>query len=65
MVVFADLSSAAALGSRRDITMMVSDQKYLEADQLAYRITERFDICVHNASDNTNAGAAVGLQGTA
>ena len=65
MILFGDLSSAAALGSRRELTLMVSDQKYLEFDELAYRCTERFDCVTHNLGDGTNAGAIVALQGTA
>jgi HK97 family phage major capsid protein len=65
MMLFGDLSSAAALGSRRELEMATSSGKYLELDQLAYRVTERFDIVVHNMGDNTTAGAITGLIGTA
>ena len=65
MILFGSLENAAALGSRRSLSMMISDQKYLEFDQLAYRVTERFDCVTHNLGDATNAGAIVALQGTA
>ena len=65
MVLFGDLASAAALGSRREMTLMISPDRYLEMDQDAYRLTERFDVVCHNLGDNTNAGAIVALTGTA
>jgi HK97 family phage major capsid protein len=65
MALFGDLASASALGSSRDITLKTSDQKYLESDELAYRVTERFDIVSTNLGDNSAAGALVALVGTA
>ena len=59
MVLFGDLASAAALGSRREMTLMISPDRYLEMDQDAYRLTESFDVVCHNLGDNTNAGAIV------
>jgi HK97 family phage major capsid protein len=64
MVLFGDLSSVAVLGSRREVTLMVSPDRYLESDEDAYRLTERFDVVCHNLGDNSNAGAIVGLVGT-
>jgi HK97 family phage major capsid protein len=65
MLLFGDMSKAVALGSRREIALATSLSRYLDTDQLAYRITERFDIIPHNMGDNATAGAIVGLQGTA
>jgi HK97 family phage major capsid protein len=64
MLLFGDMSKAVAVGSRREIAPATSLHRYLDSDQLAYRITERFDIIPHNLGDATNAGALVGLQGT-
>ena len=63
MMVFGDMSSAAAVASRRGLTMAVSRSKYLENDQTACRVTERFDLVCHNLGDSVNAGALVGLVG--
>jgi HK97 family phage major capsid protein len=64
VALFGDLASAAALGSARPLTFSTSDQRYLEFDSLAWKITERFDIVCHNIGDSASAGAVVGLQAT-
>jgi HK97 family phage major capsid protein len=65
MVLFGDLSSAAALGSARPMTFAVSTHRFLEFDSLAWRMTERFSSVIHNLGDNSAPGAVVALQGTA
>ena len=65
VMAFGDLSLAVALGSRRGVTVGISDHRYLEFDQTAMRGTERFDVVCGNLGDNTNPGAIVGLTATA
>jgi HK97 family phage major capsid protein len=64
VLAFGDLSLAVALGSRRGVTVGISDHRYLEFDQTAMRGTERFDVICANLGDNNNAGAIVGLTAT-
>lgn len=45
---FGDLSKAAMMGDRRGVTIMRSDHRYFENDQIGLRGTERFDIVVHD-----------------
>ena len=55
-------------GDRRAETLSFSDQAYVngesvfERDQIAVRVTSRFDINVHSIGDSSNAGPVVGLQ---
>lgn len=63
MLLFGDLRLAATMGSRREMTMMVSNERYFEYDQVGIRGTERFDINVHDLGDNTTAGPLVALIG--
>lgn len=65
MILFGDLTLAAAMGMRRELQLRVDQSRYLEADQTAFMATERFDIVNHGCGDNTNAGPIVGLIGTA
>jgi HK97 family phage major capsid protein len=64
VIAFGDLSLAVALGSRRGVTVGISDHRYFEFDQTAMRGTERFDVVCANLGDNTNPGAVVGLTAT-
>jgi HK97 family phage major capsid protein len=63
MFYFGDLSLACKLGSRRDITMRISEDRYLEYDQIALQATERFDINVHDIGDSSAAGPIVAAMG--
>jgi hypothetical protein len=54
---------AAAVGERRVATIRKSDDRYFEQDQVGILGTERVDIVVHDAGDNTTAGPIVGLMG--
>ena len=65
VMAFGDLSLAVALGSRRGVTVGISDHRYLEFDQTAMRGTERFDVVVANIGDSVNPGPIVGLTATA
>jgi len=64
-MAFGDLSLAVAIGSRRGVTVGISDHRYLEFDQTAMRGTERFDVVCANLGDYTNPGPIVGLTATA
>lgn len=64
MMIFANLRMSTTLGSRRGITIKVSDQRYLEYDQLGIQATERFCIVNHDVGGDTGVrGPAVGLLG--
>jgi HK97 family phage major capsid protein len=63
MLLFGDLALAAAVGERRVATIRKSDDRYFEQDQVGILGTERVDIVVHDAGDNTTAGPIVGLMG--
>ena len=64
MVLFGDMSKACTFGDRRGITMKISEDRYLEYDQVGIQATERFDIVAHDLGDATTAGPLVGLLGT-
>lgn len=62
--IYGDLNMGATLGNRRGISVMLSDQRYFEYDQLGIRGSERFDIVVHSRGTSTagDAGALVVLK---
>lgn len=61
-LLFGALEQAATLGDRREITMKVSTDRYMEYDQIGILGTQRFDIVCHDVGDTTNAGAMVALE---
>lgn len=62
---FGDLSMSTTFGDRRGITVKVSDQRYLEYDQIGIQATERFCIVNHDIGGGSGVrGPVVGLQGT-
>lgn len=63
MFGFGDLGLAAKMAQRRGMTIMQSDQRYFELDQIGIRATERIDINVHDIGDNTTAGPFVAMMG--
>lgn len=65
MLLFGDLRLAAMLGDRRTMAMVRSEDRYFDADQIAFKGLERIDVVCHSLGDNTTAGAMVGLVGTA
>jgi HK97 family phage major capsid protein len=62
VALFGDLSAAVTVGRRRDLTVKMSDQRYLELDQVAVLGSQRFDINCHGLGDAVNAGPIVALQ---
>lgn len=61
LAYFGDLRLAATMGSRRGVSVAVSDQFKFDTDQLAIRATERFDINVHDAGTASAAGPIIML----
>ncbi len=62
--MFGDLTKVAAMGSRREITVRLSEDRYFEQDQIALKATERIDIAVHSLGDGTTAGGMTALVAT-
>ena len=62
-VLFGNLAMASMLGDRRDITVATSDSDGddFARDQMSIRVTQRFDIVVHDVGTQSAAGAMVGL----
>jgi HK97 family phage major capsid protein len=56
-----DMRQGAALGERRQITIRRLAERFAEMDQVAFTVTERIDINVHDIGDANTAGALVGL----
>lgn len=61
-IFYGDLALAATFGERRVATIMRSDQRYMEYDQIGILGTQRFDIVNHDVGDSTNAGPIVALK---
>lgn len=59
-----NMNLSSTFGDRRGITVKVSDQRYIEYDQIAIQATERFCINHHDLGDNTNAGPVIALIAT-
>lgn len=57
-----DLRMASSFGDRRQLTMMTSEHRYMELGQIGIRVTERFDIQLHDLGDATTAGPMIGLK---
>jgi HK97 family phage major capsid protein len=64
MALFGDMSLAATFGDRRQITIMRSEDRYMDTDQIGVLGTQRVDINTHDLGDNSTAGPIVGLVGT-
>jgi len=64
MIIFGDLSMSTTLGTRRGITIKVTDQRYIEYDQIGIQATERFCIVNHDIGGGSGVrGPVVGLLG--
>jgi HK97 family phage major capsid protein len=59
---FGDLAMAATMGTRRGVTLRADESIYFAQDALALRVTERFDINVHERGTATTAGPILALQ---
>ena len=49
MILFGDLNAACLIGSKPQITVDVSRNRYLELDQIGVRGVQRFDIVAHKS----------------
>jgi HK97 family phage major capsid protein len=63
MIIFGNLRQSTTFASRRGITIQVSDQRYMEYDQIGLKATERFTIVNHDIGDGSTTGPVVGLLG--
>jgi HK97 family phage major capsid protein len=59
---FGDLAMAATMGTRRGVTLRADESVYFAQDALALRVTERFDINIHERGTDTVAGPIICLQ---
>jgi len=62
--LFGDLSLSTTFGDRRGITVKVSNERYIEYDQIGIQATERFCIVNHDLGDTSTAGPIVASVGT-
>jgi HK97 family phage major capsid protein len=62
--LFGDLTLSTTFGDRRGITIKVSNDRYLEYDQIGIQATERFCIVTHDIGDTSDAGPVVASVGT-
>ena len=60
-IVFGDLAASTMLGTRRAMSMRVSDQRYVELDQVLMLATTRIAVNVHDTGSNVKKGPLVGL----
>jgi HK97 family phage major capsid protein len=63
MILFGDMRSAVAMGTRRGVTIAISPDIYFTTDEVAMRGTERFDIVAHDLGDASAAGPLVAMIG--
>ena len=62
---FGDLSMAASMGVRRDISIDASPHRYFEYRQIGIQGVERFDIVNHDLGNTSTAGPIVALDTSA
>ena len=62
-ILFGNLGQAAIFGDRKGVTVAMSDSDSTDfaEDQMAIRITERFDVAVHDVGTTSVGGAVVAL----
>lgn len=63
--IFGDLRMGVAFGNRRGISVMVSEHRYFENDQIGIKGTQRFDLNVHEKGTASEAGAIIVLKSAA
>lgn len=63
VAIVGDLGKGVAFGDRRGVTIEVSDQRYFDADQLAFKATERYALNCFDAG-NYNATASARQAGS-
>jgi HK97 family phage major capsid protein len=62
--LFGDLGLSTTFGDRRGITVKVTQDRYIEYDQIGIQATERFCIVNHDLGDTSDAGPIVASVGT-
>lgn len=60
--LFGDLRMGSTFGNRRGVSVMLSEHRYFELDQIGIKGTERFDIVVHGRGTATAPGPIVALK---
>lgn len=63
MLYFGNLPMACVMGTRRDLRLVTSTERYVEYDQVAIYGTERFDVNLHSVGDTSTAGPILALIG--
>jgi HK97 family phage major capsid protein len=61
LFLFGDMRMASIIGDRRGFALKVSDQRYMELDQIGITATTRFDIVNHGIGTTSAAGPMVAL----
>jgi len=61
IILFGNLSMAAVMGTRRELTIETSNQVAWTTDQIAIKGSQRFDINVHDTGSASVAGPVVAL----
>lgn len=59
---FGDLAMTATMGTRRGVTLRADESVFFKEDALALRVTERFDINVHERGSASEAGPMIQLK---
>jgi len=59
---YGDLAMAATMGTRRGVTLSADSSVFFTSDALALKVTERFDINVHERGTETKAGPIIAMQ---
>jgi len=65
LCLYGDMGMATIIGDRRGFTLKVSDQRYMEYDQIGITATTRFDIVNHGIGTADVAGPMVALNANA
>lgn len=59
---FGNMTMSSTFGSRRGVTVAMSDQRYFEFDQIGIRGTQRYDIANHETGTASVAGAILAMK---
>ena len=61
-VLFGDLSLSTMMGTRRAMSMRVSDQRYIELDEVVMLANTRIAVTVHDVGTNSVVGPVLALK---
>ena len=59
---YGDLSLAATMGSRRDVSVKILNELYAASDQIGIQATSRSGITVHEVGSGSAGGPLIGVQ---